>query len=73
MQKQFFGGSSGVNGHRELRLLVFARWLCEKQLLFLGGREGGCPFLGFLNVCKSVVFHVSLATPPRRMEECLIE
>jgi hypothetical protein len=37
MQKQFFGGSSGVNGHRELRLLVFARWLCEKQLLFFGG------------------------------------
>lgn len=32
-----------------------------------------CLFSGFLNVCKSVVFLVSLATPPRRMEECLIE
>jgi hypothetical protein len=42
----------------------------KSSSFFLGG---GCLFLGFLNVCKSVVFHMSLATPPRRMEECLIE
>jgi hypothetical protein len=47
MQKQFFGGSSGVNGHRELCLLVFVCWLCEKQVLLWGG-EG--LFSGFLNV-----------------------
>jgi len=49
MQRQFFGGGLGVNGHRELHLLVFACWLCDKQVLFWG--QGGVfLFSGFLNV-----------------------
>jgi hypothetical protein len=51
MQKQFFGGSSGVNGHRELCLLVFARWLCEKQVLFLGGVGSFVVFFECLKEC----------------------
>jgi hypothetical protein len=53
MQKQFLGGSSGVHGHRELRLLVFACWLCEKQV-FLGG--GGGFFFGFFLMFQRVLF-----------------